>query len=75
VKSHEIFALDVDSNRVPNAESLLNSEKLEYLPHTDRVVRPELISSFSQKVNADSLKMLEPKQGKPNKTEESHFDK
>lgn len=41
--------------------------ELAYFPHTDRVLRPELISSYKNQVKSDCLKQAEPPAAKPKK--------
>lgn len=46
----------MDPSYLENPKELLDVNNLNYAPHTDRVLRPELVSSFTKPVKADVKK-------------------
>ncbi len=44
VKTSEIFPFDLDPSTVQNLKEFFEEGDTNFLPHTDRVLRPEIIS-------------------------------
>jgi hypothetical protein len=55
VRTHQIFPFDLDSSYVNKPRQLFEPSP-SYIPHTDRVLRPELVSQFHKPVKSDLLK-------------------
>lgn len=58
LKTAEIFPFDMDTKYLYDSKDLIDSTTDNYVPHTDRVLRPELVSTFYKQVKADVKKQV-----------------
>lgn len=58
VRTVEIFPFDMDSKFLLNFKELNESITDSYVPHVDRVLRPEVICCFSKQIKSDLKKLV-----------------
>ena len=58
MRTGEIFPYDMDTKYLQSVKDLQESLTDAYLPHTDRVLRPEIVSSFPKLVKSDLKKQI-----------------
>ena len=58
MRTAEIFPFDMDTKYLKSAKELQESLTDAFLPHTDRVLRPEIVSSFHKQVKSDLKKQV-----------------